>query len=86
MAREEGRSGFYEEQEAAFLAPKIPLEKKCAQHSSFTAHSVRTFCNQEPLSGPGRAPIQSQVRFQYKLFLVTLLARHSTAIEGGGLH
>lgn len=27
MAREEGRSGFYEEPEAAFLAPKIPLEK-----------------------------------------------------------
>lgn len=28
MASEEDRSGFCEKQEAAFLAPKIPLEKK----------------------------------------------------------
>lgn len=80
MSREEDRCGLYQEQETGFLAPKIPLEKKkkSVQHSFLTAQMIRTLCNQEPLSGPWRASVQCQVRFQWKLFLVTLLMRQTT--------
>lgn len=54
MTREEDSSGLCEEQEAAFLAPKIPpgkkKKKKCVQHYFLTTQSVRTVYKQEALS------------------------------------
>lgn len=65
MAGREDRKGPCEELEAAFLAPKIPLEgEKSVQHSFFSFQSIRTFCNQEPLSGPWRTnihPVPGQI-------------------------
>lgn len=61
-------------------------KKKCVQHSFFTCQSTRTFCNQEPLSGPWRASIQYQVRFHWRLFLVTLLVRRTRMVKGASLN
>lgn len=85
MASERKKSGPSDEQEAAFLAPKIPLEKKCVQHSFFTAQTIGTFCNQEPLSVPWRASIQYQVRFQ-RFFFETALVRQTIIVKEAGLN
>ena len=50
---------------------KDPIRRKCVQHSFFMAQSIRTFCTQEPLSGPWRASIQS-VRFSRSVVSDTL--------------
>lgn len=88
MTREEDRRGLYQEQETGFLAAKIPLgRKKRVQHSFLTAQRIRTLCNQEPLSGPWRASVQYQVKFQWTLFLVTLLMGQITHTgQRRGLH
>lgn len=70
----QGVSGLCEKQEAASLAPKIPLEGKCSTFP-FTAQNERTFCNQESVSRSWEPSILYQVRFRGRLSLVILLGR-----------